>query len=223
MQCIVPFLPSLFQAIQCLEQPFGRTRSAWLVSRQLLHVDLLVRVQLSVEVCRVEVECFYVPVVARSDGEDKAEACEPRDWGISVVVVDPINLCEALCYQACLILIYASIRFPLEPEDPLAPNDVLSGWAQDHGPSSSVLERTYLTIHRLFPARPVGARLCLLYGLRVTFNFQDGCGDDLLVPCEVSPLRWIWVILCISHQLVSSSTFARFNPLDQCGGLPEPS
>jgi len=40
-------------------------------------------------------------------------------------------------------------------EDPLAPNNVPSGWAWDHGPHSSVLEQAYLTIHHLFPARPV--------------------------------------------------------------------
>src|SRR6267142_2171229 len=136
MQHIVPFPPSLFQAVQHLEQPFGRAHSTCLVSGQLLHVDLLICIQLSIEVCGVEVKCFYVPVIARGDGKDEAEACELHDRGISVVVVDPINLCEASHYQVCLILIYASICFPLEPEDPLAPDDVLSRWAWDCGPSS---------------------------------------------------------------------------------------
>src|SRR6267142_36324 len=130
MQRIVPFPPGLFQAIQCLEQLFDCARSACLVSRWLLHVDLLVHIQLSIEVCGVEVECFYVPVVVCDDGEDEAEACELCDWGICVVVVNPINLREALCYQACLVLIYASVCFPLETEDPLAPDGVPSRWVR---------------------------------------------------------------------------------------------
>src|SRR6266850_1352108 len=140
MQHIIPLAPGLLEAIQRLKQPLDRACSACLVSGRLLHVDLLVHVQLSIEVCGVEVECFYVPVVVCSGGEDEAEACEPCDRGISVVVVDPVNLCEASHYQACLILIYASVHFLLEPEDPLAPDDVLSRWVQDCGPSSSMLK-----------------------------------------------------------------------------------
>src|SRR6267142_2588541 len=216
MQHIVPFSPSLLQAIQCFEQPFHCARSACLVSRWLLHVDLLVHIQLSVEVCGVEVKCFYVPVVAHGDGEDEAEACKPCDRGICVIVVNPVNLHEASHYQARLVLIYASIHFPLEMEDPLAPDGVPSGRALDHGPRFGTLKRAYLAIHCLLPARPVGARSHLLYGLWVAFNFLDGCGNDLFIPCKVSPLEWIWVVLCISRQLVSSGTFAHFNPLDQC-------
>src|SRR6266850_5781555 len=199
MQHIIPLAPGLLEAVQHLKQPLDRACSACLVSGRLLHVDLLISVQLSVEVCGVEVECFYVPVVARGDGKDEAEACEPRDRGVGVIIIDPVNLREASRNQACLVLIYASVRFPLEAEDPLAPDDVLSGQARDRGPSSSMLERTYLAIHRVFPASPVGARSHLLHGLRVTFDFLNGHGDDLLVPCKVSPLGWIWVILCISR------------------------
>src|SRR6267142_1737834 len=199
MQHIIPLAPGLLEAIQHLKQPLDRACSACLVSGRLLHVDLLVRIQLSVEVCGVEVECFYVPVVAHGNGEDEAEACEPRNRGVGVIIIDPVNLREASRNQARLVLIYASVRFLLKAEDPLAPDDVLSGQARDRGPSSSMLEQTYLAIHHIFPASPVRARSRLLHRLWVTFDFLNGRGDDLLVPCEVSPLGWIWVVLRISR------------------------
>jgi len=161
LEGIIPSAPHLLKPIQGLPQPVDKVLSSLLIAQRLLHVDLLRVLQLSVEVCRVEVEAFNLPVKARGKCEDGLEACKLGYRGISVKVIDTIYLAEPPGDQACLVLVNASIRFVLQSVDPLAADDILVRRAQHCLPCAGLLQQLNLAVHHLLPAMPVGARLCL--------------------------------------------------------------
>ena len=79
MKDAVPLDHSLFKSIDRLEEELDKLSQA-LIARGLLYKDLLDLVQLSVEVCCIEVESFQLLTKVSCKGHQHLEASKARDW-----------------------------------------------------------------------------------------------------------------------------------------------
>ena len=101
-----------------------------------MHVNVFVFAKFAVEVGAIEIKCVDDPVVSGGVREYNAEACESRDWGESVEIIDALSLSESARYEARLVFFDSSIGFPFDSENPLAADDILAGGFRDGDPSS---------------------------------------------------------------------------------------
>ena len=98
-----------------------------------------------------------------SDCENRTEGGELRDGCKCFIVVDALDLREALSNDACLVFLDGAIRSAFYAEDPLTPDDFAVDWAGNDLVNAQVLEHTFFIVACELPLSGIWVR----HGFRV--------------------------------------------------------
>ena len=149
-ELLVPMATRLLEPIKGLDKAQNTCAGIeGLVARGMLHVEDLIVLELTVEVCTLDVYLVHLKAEVVGHCDDSVHGCKLGHWRICVIIVDAADLAEALGNKVGLVANDVAGCVLLHLEDPFGADNICSRQCLLQLPSASCLEHCQLLLDGL--------------------------------------------------------------------------